>query len=91
MASNILNGAKSVAEAVKSNMTDNKKLADLEYNKKDQHSKQTTTTDFGVKIDDLDHWLKNVDTKTGRVGSHYLEDQIGRERVCNFCHTFSML
>jgi catalase len=86
MASNILNGAKSVAETVKTNMADNKKIADLERNKKDQHSKQNATTDFGTKVHDLDHWLKNVDPEKNRIGSSYLEDQIGRERIHRFDH-----
>ena len=81
MASKILNGAKDVAQAAASSMTDNKKQADLQKDKRDAHSKQTTTTDAGTKVHDLDHWLKNVDTKNNRLGSHYLEDQIGRERV----------
>jgi hypothetical protein len=65
----------------KANVAENKKIADLHRNTKDQHSKQTTTTDTGAKIHDLDHWLKNVNTVTNKVGSHYLEDQIARERV----------
>lgn len=75
----IAQGAKDLA--AKAGLTENKKIADLQRDMKDAHSKQTTTTDHGVPIHDLDHWLKNVNPETGRVGSHYLEDQIGRERV----------
>ena len=63
-------------------MPDNKKIADLQRDTKNQHNeKQTTTTDDGAKIHDLEHWLKNVDPNGNKVGSSYLEDQIGRERV----------
>ena len=74
-------GLRPGCEAVKASMTDNKKIADLQRDIKDQHSKQNTTTDFGIKVHDLDHWLKNVHPENNRVGSHYLEDQIARERV----------
>jgi hypothetical protein len=65
---------------------ENQKIADLHRDLKDQHTDQTTTTDFGTKIHDIDHALKNVNLDGGQVGSHYLEDQIARERVC---HTIS--
>lgn len=81
MATSIAQNAKDLANSAKAGLTENKKIADLQSDIKDAHSKQSTTTDTGVKIHDIDHWLKNVDSKTGRVGSHYLEDQIGRERV----------
>jgi hypothetical protein len=84
----IAQSAKETLTTVAAGMTQNKKIADLQRDIKDAHTKQNTTTDFGVKIDDLDHWLKNVDEKNGRVGSHYLEDQIGRERVCAIFVTF---
>ena len=71
-----------MASNLKANVTENKKIADLERDMVDAHSSQNTTTDHGTKVHDVDHWLKNVDPKSGRVGSHYLEDQIGRERVC---------
>jgi hypothetical protein len=77
----IADSAKDLANTAKAGLTENKKIADLQRDIKDAHSKQIHTTDHGVPIHDLDHWLKNVDPKTGRVGSHYLEDQIGRERV----------
>lgn len=53
-------------------MTSNKKIADLEKDMKDAHSKQNTTTDFGTKVTDLDHWLKTVDEKNGTIGPHML-------------------
>jgi hypothetical protein len=84
----IAQSAKETLTTVAAGMTQNKKIADLQRDMKDAHSKQNNTTDFGVKIDDLDHWLKNVDEKNGRVGSHYLEDHIGRERVCFIDVTF---
>lgn len=62
-------------------MSSEKKVADLQANIKDSHSKQNTTTDYGIKVADTDHWLKTVDEKSDRVGPHLLEDQIGRERV----------
>jgi len=64
-------------------VSSNKKIADLQKNTKDAHSKQTTTTDYGIKVADLDHWLKVADEKNNFVGPHALEDQIGRERVCH--------
>lgn len=87
----ITDSAKDLANTAKAGLTENKKIADLQRDMKDAHSKQTTTTDHGVPIHDLDHWLKNVDPKTGRVGSHYLEDQIGRERVSSFTAIFKDL
>jgi catalase len=60
----------------------NKKIADLEKNKKNQHdTKQNTTTDWGAKVSDVDHWLKIVDEKGNRVGPSLLEDEVARERV----------
>lgn len=81
MAPSVTQNAKDLANTAKAGLTENKKIADLQRDIKDAHSNQTTTTDHGVKIHDIDHWLKNVDPKTGKVGSSYLEDQIGRERV----------
>ena len=51
---------------------------------KDAHSKQTTTTDYGIKIDDLDHWLKIANHHN--IGASSLEDQIARERIHRFDH-----
>ena len=71
----------SAAESVQS-MAQNKKIADLEKNKKDQQdTKQNTTTDWGAKVSDVDHWLKIADDKSGRIGPSFLEDQVARERV----------
>ena len=53
-------------------MTTNKKVADLQKDMKDSNTKQNTTTDHGVKIADLDHWLKTVDEKNGTIGPHSL-------------------
>ena len=92
MASSITNGVSSVASSLKAGLTENKKIADLQTNIKDAHSKHNNTTDHGVTIEDLDHWLKNVNTETGRVGSAYLEDQIARERVGTaMCHVVQPL
>lgn len=77
----ITQSAKDLANSAKASLTENKKIADLQRDIKDAYSKQTTTTDYGAPVHDIEHWLKNVDTKNGRVGGHYLEDQIGRERV----------
>jgi hypothetical protein len=60
---------------------ENRKIADLHRDLKEQHTDQTTTTDFGTKVHDIDHALKNVNFDGEHVGSHYLEDQIARERV----------
>jgi len=78
MTEQIANGIRALGSSV-SNMTQNKKIADLQRDTKDAHSKQNTTTDYGIKVSDLDHWLKTVDDKS--VGPSTLEDQIARERV----------
>jgi hypothetical protein len=86
MASSIAESVREVGDSVADsviNMGENKKIADLQRNTKDQHSKQNTTTDYGSKIPDLDHWLKTVDDKNQKVGPHLLEDHTGRERVCS--------
>lgn len=86
MASSVANTIRSVGETVAnttSAMVDNKKIADLQKNIKDSHSKQNTTTDYGAKVPDVDHWLKIVDEKGDKIGPHLLEDHIGRERVCS--------
>ena len=71
----------SIADSV-TTMSENKKIADLQRDIKDQNSNQNTTTDYGAKVPDLDHWLKNVDDKNQKIGAHILEDHTGRERVC---------
>ena len=76
----ILNTAESLKDGAK-NMFENKKIADLKKDVKDSHSKQPQTTDYGVKVADLDHWLKVVDEEKNKVGPSLLEDQIARERV----------
>ena len=84
MASSITDTVKNLGDSVASSvtkMTENKKIADLQRDMKDSHSKQPQTTDFGTKVSDLDHWLKVVDEKNNRVGPSLLEDQIARERV----------
>jgi hypothetical protein len=64
----------------------NKKIADLEKNKKNQQdTKQNTTTDWGAKVSDLDHALKIVDEKGNHVGPTLLEDEVFRERVSYHC------
>lgn len=70
-------------------MTENKKVADLQKEVKDSHSKQHQTTDYGIKVSDLDHWLKPVDEKNNTIGPHALEDQIARERVRYMPSTFT--
>ena len=59
-------------------MADAKK-ADLQRDTKDVNSGVKQTTDFGIGISDLDHWLKVANDD--RPGPHLLEDQIARERV----------
>ena len=84
MASSIAQSVRKIGDTVAdsvTNMTDNKKVADLQRDIKDQNSKQNTTTDYGARIPDLDHWLKNVDDKNQKIGPHLLEDHTGRERV----------
>ncbi|KIW33248.1 uncharacterized protein PV07_00114 [Cladophialophora immunda] len=90
MASSVANTVReignSAAESVQS-MAQNKKIADLEKNKKDQQdTKQNTTTDWGAKVSDVDHWLKIADDKSGRIGPSFLEDQVARERIHRFDH-----
>merc|ERR1712000_728985 len=48
--------------------------------------KQHQTTDYGIKVADLDHWLKVVDEENDKVGPSLLEDQIARERIHRFDH-----
>jgi catalase len=87
MASQIAQQAKGLATTIQASAIENKKVADLQRDMKNaEDPKHTMTTDFGTKVHDPDHWLKNVDPETGRVGSHYLEDQIGRERMHRFDH-----
>ena len=81
MAQFLANNLKSVSDSVANKMAPNAKIADLEKDMKHQHSKQNTTTDFGSKIADLDHWLKVADEKNNYVGPSLLEDHIARERV----------
>ncbi|KAK5034415.1 catalase 1 [Exophiala sideris] len=81
----IIDTASSVKDGAK-NMFENKKIADLKKDVKDSHSKQPQTTDYGVKVADLDHWLKVVDEEKNKVGPSLLEDQIARERIHRFDH-----
>ncbi len=78
MAQQIADNVRALGDSV-GNMSSNKKVADLQRDTKDAHSKQNTTTDYGIKVSDLDHWLKTADDKS--IGHHSLEDQIARERV----------
>lgn len=79
IANNVKALGDNVSDSVGS-MSMNKKVADLQRDTKDSHdTKQNTTTDFGTKVADLDHWLKTADDKG--IGHHALEDQIARERV----------
>lgn len=59
--------------------TTNEKILDMCPNIVNVHQDKTMTTDFGIKINDADHWLKIVG-KSGH-GPSLLEDQIARERV----------
>ncbi len=84
MASTLSDTLRNLGDTVTSSvstMDENKKTADLQRNTKDQHSNQATTTDFGAKVSDLDHWLKIVDEKGNKIGPHLLEDEVARERV----------
>lgn len=81
MAQQIASNVRALGDSIASNMSTNKKVADLQRDTKDQHTKQNTTTDYGIKVADLDHWLKTVDEKNNQIGPHALEDQIARERV----------
>lgn len=81
MAQSVANGVRALGETIGSSMSSNKKVADLQRDIRDAHSKQNTTTDFGTKVHDVDNWLKTADEKSNYVGPSLLEDQIGRERV----------
>ncbi|KAK5312144.1 catalase 1 [Exophiala xenobiotica] len=81
----VKNLGESMADSAK-NMFENEKIADLEKNVKDSHSKQHQTTDYGIKVADLDQWLKVVDEENDKVGPSLLEDQIARERIHRFDH-----
>lgn len=84
MASSVTDQVKNLGESISDsakNMFENEKIADLKKNVKDSHSKQHQTTDYGIKVADLDHWLKVVDEENDKVGPSLLEDQIARERV----------
>lgn len=78
MASSIADRVHAVGDAI-SAAGSNKKVADLTRDTKDAHSKQTATTDYGIKVHDLDHWLRVAGQE--HVGASLLEDQIARERV----------
>ena len=74
----IVNSAAGAVEG----MAHNKEIANLEKNKKNQQdTNQNTTTDWGAKVSDVDHWLKIVDDMGGKVGPSLLEDEVGRERM----------
>ncbi|KAK5938332.1 catalase 1 [Knufia obscura] len=83
MAQQIAENVRALGDSV-GNMSTNKKIADLQRDTKDSHTKQNTTTDYGIKVADLDHWLKTADDKS--IGHHSLEDQIARERIHRFDH-----
>jgi DNA-binding ferritin-like protein len=92
MASSVTDRVKNLGESMADsakNMFENEKIADLKKNVKDSHSKQHQTTDYGIKVADLDHWLKVVDEENDKVGPSLLEDQIARERVCTLLFTAS--
>lgn len=89
VAQSVVNTAESVKDSAK-NMFENKKIQDLKKETKDSHTKQNTTTDYGIKVADLDHWLKVVDEENNKVGPSLLEDQIARERVCIPTHYFEL-
>jgi hypothetical protein len=84
MASSVANTVRDIGNSAAgaiNGMAHNKKIADLERNKKDQHTSQNTTTDFGAKVSTVDNWLKVVDNDTGKIGPSLLEDEVARERV----------
>merc|ERR1712225_147869 len=89
MASSVTDRVKNLGESMADsakNMFENEKIADLKKNVKDSHSKQHQTTDYGIKVADLDHWLKVVDEENDKVGPSLLEDQIAREKIHRFDH-----
>ena len=55
------------------------KLADLQKDTVDVNTGQHMTTDYGIKISNLDNWLRVADDK--HTGPSLLEDQIAREKV----------
>lgn len=58
------------------------KLNDLSKDTVDINTKNHMTTDYGIKIENPDNWLRAVDGN--QTGPSLLEDQIAREKVCIF-------
>ena len=78
----VLDGARQKAgEAVTSIMSTNKKTADMKPDIIEPTSSHRLTSDFGVKQNNTDVWLK---ASTGdRTGPALLEDNFAREKVRN--------
>lgn len=55
------------------------KQADLQKDTVEVNGSQPLTTDYGIKVNNTDNWLRGVDGST--TGPSLLEDQIAREKV----------
>lgn len=79
MASTIASGLNKAQEALQSVSSKDKKTVDLSRDTVDVHSSEPQTTDYGVRIENPDNWLKVVTDR--QTGPSLLEDQIAREKV----------
>ncbi|KAB8298939.1 hypothetical protein EYC80_001091 [Monilinia laxa] len=71
-------------EAVSSAMSSNKKTADMQPEIREPNTKESLTSDFGVKSSNHDNWLSASDGD--RQGPLLLEDNFGREKIMKFDH-----
>jgi catalase len=73
--------AEKLKSAVSSDAMDVKQKQLAETTKDYHHPDNRVTTDYGVKYDTVDDWLKVA--SDDRTGPMTLEDPLGRERVCS--------
>ena len=83
MAQNVAAGLEKAQQALTGGASQTTKTQDLARNTLDGNSKHTMTTDFGVKVNNTDNWLKIANED--KTGPHILEDQIAREKVWQLC------
>jgi catalase len=68
-------------EAISHAMSSNKKVTDMKRDMVEPNSKQSLTSDTGVKMGNMEEWLSA--TTDDRQGPALLEDNFGREKVPN--------
>lgn len=71
-------------EAVSSVMSSNKKTADMQPEMREPNTKESLTSDFGVKSGNHDNWLSA--STEDRQGPLLLEDNFSREKIMKFDH-----